>query len=212
VPEPLILDPARAEASGFVALGGDLNPSTLLRAYRSGIFPWYGADLPICWWSPDPRAILPLENLHISRRLARTQRAKRFTSTIDRDFARVIRGCTENRADGTWLLPEMIEAYERLHKLGQAHSVEVWRGGDLAGGVYGVSLGGFFAAESMFHRHTDASKVALVALVEHLTERGHTLLDIQLLTPHTARMGGIEISRAEYLKRLEKALAQPTTF
>jgi len=212
VPQPLIFDPAKADASGFVAFGGDLTPPTLLRAYRSGIFPWYGDGMPICWWSPDPRAILPLDNPHVSRRLARTQRTKRFATTIDRDFARIIRRCAENREDGTWLVPEMIVAYDRLNQLGQAHSVEVWRGDELAGGIYGVSLGGFFSAESMFHCQSDASKIALIALVEHLNERGHSLLDIQLLTPHTARMGGIEIPRSEYLERLARALAQSVTF
>lgn len=212
MPQPLIFDPAKADASGFVAFGGDLTPPTLLRAYRSGIFPWYGDGMPICWWSPDPRAILPLDNPHVSRRLARTQRTKRFATTIDRDFARIIRRCAENREDGTWLVPEMIVAYDRLNQLGQAHSVEVWRGDELAGGIYGVSLGGFFSAESMFHCQSDASKIALIALVEHLNERGHSLLDIQLLTPHTARMGGIEIPRSEYLERLARALAQSVTF
>jgi leucyl/phenylalanyl-tRNA--protein transferase len=205
VPQRLNFDPAAADANGLVAMGGDLQPSTLLRAYRNGVFPWYDASMPICWWSPDPRAIIPLDSLHISRRLVRTIRSGCFKISADRDFAGVIRGCTENREDGTWLIPEMIDAYERLHRLGHAHSVEVWADGNLAGGVYGVTIGGFFSAESMFHRRTDASKVALFGLVNRLSQLGFQLLDIQFITPHTARMGAIEIPRDEYLARLASA-------
>jgi leucyl/phenylalanyl-tRNA--protein transferase len=206
VPQRLQFDPAAADEQGFVAIGGDLRPTTLLRAYRNGIFPWYDESMPICWWSPDPRAILPLDNLHVSRRLARTLRSGRFQSTMDRDFAGVIRGCAENRGDGTWLVPEMIAAYQRLHELGRAHSIEVWRGDELAGGLYGVAIGGFFSAESMFHRVTDASKAALVGLVDRLRAGGFELIDIQFLTAHTARLGGIEIPKTEYLRRLAAAL------
>jgi leucyl/phenylalanyl-tRNA--protein transferase len=205
VPQRLNFDPAAADANGLVAMGGDLQPSTLLHAYRNGVFPWYDASMPICWWSPDPRAIIPLDSLHISRRLVRTIRSGCFKISADRDFAGVIRGCTENREDGTWLIPEMIDAYERLHRLGHAHSVEVWADGNLAGGVYGVTIGGFFSAESMFHRRTDASKVALFGLVNRLSQLGFQLLDIQFITPHTARMGAIEIPRDEYLARLASA-------
>jgi leucyl/phenylalanyl-tRNA--protein transferase len=206
VPQRLQFDPAAADAQGFVAIGGDLRPATLLRAYRNGVFPWYDESMPICWWSPDPRAILPLDNLHVSRRLARTLRSGRFQSTMDRDFAGVIRGCAENRGDGTWLVPEMIAAYQRLHELGRAHSIEIWRGDELAGGLYGVAIGGFFSAESMFHRVTDASKVAIVGLVDRLRAGGFELIDIQFLTAHTARLGGIEIPKTEYLRRLTAAL------
>jgi leucyl/phenylalanyl-tRNA--protein transferase len=206
VPQRLQFDPAAADAQGFVAIGGDLRPATLLRAYRNGVFPWYDESMPICWWSPDPRAILPLDYLHVSRRLARTLRSGRFQSTMDRDFAGVIRGCAENRGDGTWLVPEMIAAYQRLHELGRAHSIEVWRGDELAGGLYGVAIGGFFSAESMFHRVTDASKVAIVGLVDRLRAGGFELIDIQFLTAHTARLGGIEIPKTEYLRRLTAAL------
>jgi leucyl/phenylalanyl-tRNA--protein transferase len=206
VPQRLQFDPAAADAQGFVAIGGDLRPATLLRAYRNGVFPWYDESMPICWWSPDPRAILPLDNLHVSRRLARTLRSGRFQSTMDRDFAGVIRGCAENRGDGTWLVPEMIAAYQRLHELGRAHSIEVWRGDELAGGLYGVAIGGFLSAESMFHRVTDASKVAIVGLVDRLRAGGFELIDIQFLTAHTARLGGIEIPKTEYLRRLTAAL------
>jgi leucyl/phenylalanyl-tRNA--protein transferase len=206
VPQRLQFDPAAADAQGFVAIGGDLRPATLLRAYRNGVFPWYDESMPICWWSPDPRAILPLDYLHVSRRLARTLRSGRFQSTMDRDFAGVIRGCAENRGDGTWLVPEMIAAYQRLHELGRAHSIEIWRGDELAGGLYGVAIGGFFSAESMFHRVTDASKVAIVGLVDRLRAGGFELIDIQFLTAHTARLGGIEIPKTEYLRRLTAAL------
>jgi leucyl/phenylalanyl-tRNA--protein transferase len=205
-------DPAAADASGLVAIGGDLRPSTLLRAYRSGVFPWYDESMPICWWSPDPRAILPLDGVHVSRRLARTLRSKQFTVTADRHFSGVIRACAHRPLDGTWLVPEMIEAYEQLHRLGHAHSLEVWSEGQLAGGVYGVGIGGFFAAESMFHRRTDASKVALVRLVERLVNQGFQVLDIQFLTPHTASMGGTEISREQYLERLATAIELPVSF
>ncbi|MFO0809281.1 MAG: leucyl/phenylalanyl-tRNA--protein transferase [Gemmataceae bacterium] len=199
-------DPADADDQGLVAVGGDLTPSTLLRAYRRGVFPWYGEGLPICWWSPDPRAVIPFDGLHISRRLARTIRASKFHITLDQDFVGVLRGCADRPSDGTWLLPEMIEAYSQLHDLGYAHSIEAWLGGELAGGIYGVALGGLFAAESMFHRVTDASKVALAALVQRLRDCGFTLLDVQIINPHTERMGAIEIPRDEYLARLRDAV------
>lgn len=205
-----LLRPEFADDIGLVALGGDLRPAWLLEAYRNGIFPWYNAGDPICWWSPDPRAIFELDGLHIARRLRRTLRSGRFTVTINQDFAGVIRGCAD-RAEGTWIIPEMIAAYERLHRLGHAHSVEVWADGVLAGGLYGVALGGFFAGESMFTRRLDASKVALVHVVERLRERRFELFDTQFVTEHTARMGAIEIPRAEYLARLKRALAVRTT-
>lgn len=201
----------RADADGLVAMGGDLSPQRLLDAYRSGVFPWYDAHYPICWWSPDPRAIFELDGLHISRRLHRTLRSGRFTVTFNQDFAGVIRGCAD-RDEGTWILPEMIEAYERLHRLGYSHSVEVWRDGELAGGVYGVALGGLFAGESMFSRQSDASKIALARLVERLRDRGFQLFDIQFVTEHTTRLGAVEISRKEYLARLRRALKCPATF
>jgi len=204
--------PELADDLGLVAIGGDLRPERLLHAYRSGIFPWYDEDGPICWWSPDPRAIFELDGLHISRRLRRTVRSGRFQTTINRDFAGVIRGCAEGRDDGTWITTDMIAAYERLHQLGHAHSLEVWHGDQLAGGIYGVAIGGFFAGESMFHRVRDASKVALAHLVGRLRQCGFQLFDIQFLTDHTARLGAIEIPRAEYLRRLERALACAVSF
>jgi leucyl/phenylalanyl-tRNA--protein transferase len=218
-----ILPPSRlfpaaeeADADGIVGFGGRLQPDWLLDAYRHGIFPWPTGQpgLPIPWCSPDPRAIIELHRFHVPRRLARTCRSGRLTVTRDQDFHGVIWGCatSEDRRGQTWLIPAMIRAYERLHELGHAHSVEVWHEGRLAGGVYGVAIGGLFAAESMFHTLRDASKVALVQLVEHLRRRGYRLLDIQQLTPHTAQFGGVEIPRREYLRRLGEALRQPVSF
>jgi len=198
--------PEAADEHGLVAIGGDLVPATLLDAYSNGVFPWYDENTPICWWSPDPRTIIPLDGLHVSRRLARTIRSGRFTVTVNRDFAGVIRGCAHRPGEGTWLVPDMIDAYQELHRLGHAHSVEVWHGDQLAGGTYGVAVGGFFAGESMFHRVTDASKVALAALVDRLNERKFTLFDVQFVTPHTARMGAVEIPRDDYLDRLRDAV------
>ncbi len=206
-----LLRPEFADDIGLVALGGDLRPAWLLEAYRHGIFPWYNEGDPVCWWSPDPRAIFELDGLHVSRRLRRTIRSGRFTVTVNWDFAGVIRGCAD-REEGTWIVPEMIAAYERLHRLGYAHSVEVWSGGVLAGGLYGVAIGGFFAGESMFTRIRDASKVALAHVVDRLRERRFRLFDTQFVTEHTARMGAVEIPRDEYLARLKRALAVRTTF
>jgi leucyl/phenylalanyl-tRNA--protein transferase len=200
----------------LVGCGGKLTPEWLLDAYRHGIFPWPMGDpeAPIPWWSPDPRAIIPLEEFHVPRRLARTCRGGRFRITLDGDFAAVIHGCADagGRRGETWLTRPMIEAYIRLFELGHAHSVEAWCEGRLAGGVYGVAIAGLFAAESMFYQLRDASKVALVHLVAHLQKRGYSLLDIQQLTPHTAQFGAREIPRRQYLSRLALALAQAATF
>jgi leucyl/phenylalanyl-tRNA--protein transferase len=211
MPRRLRFRPEAADEYGLVAIGGDLRPETLLEAYRSGVFPWYDVSTPICWWSPDPRAILPLDGLHVSRRLARTLRSGPFQMTVNRDFAGVIRGCSV-RDEGTWITPEMVEAYERLHALGHAQSVETWQEGELVGGVYGVAIEGFFAGESMFHRRTDASKVALVTLVERLRACGFMLFDTQFLTPHLARMGAVEVPRSDYLHRLRTAISLGVAF
>ncbi len=206
----------QADAHGLLALGGSLSPQWLLDAYQHGIFPWPHADFddPMMWFSPDPRAIIEFDRFHVPRRLRATCRTGKFVLTCDRDFAGVIRGCATGpgRELGTWLTPRMIKAYLKLHQLGHAHSVEAWYEGSLAGGVYGVAIGGLFAAESMFYRVSDASKVALVALVGHLRSRGYQLLDIQQLTPHTARFGAVEIPRSEYLRRLAHAIQSPVTF
>ena len=204
-----------ADPDGLIGFGGHLSPDWLLDAYSHGVFPWpMGDDLPVPWWSPDPRAILELDGLHVSHRLRRTCRSGRLAATCDRDFRGVIGRCATGpgRIGGTWITPSMIRAYTRLHRLGHAHSVEVWQQDRLVGGVYGVAIGGLFAAESKFYRVRDASKVALVHLVAHLRARGYSLLDIQQLTPHTARLGAIEIPRQEYLTRLAAALARPVTF
>jgi leucyl/phenylalanyl-tRNA--protein transferase len=211
-----VFDPETADEQGLVGVGADLEPETLLNAYAHGVFPTRFApyddpSLPMFWWSPDPRAVIELDSLHLSRRLIRKMRTGMFRISYDLDFSGVLAGCAD-RAEGTWLTDDMVAAYERLHQIGHAHSVEVWHEQSLAGGTYGVSLGGLFAAESMFHRVTDASKVALAALVSRLTERGFTLLDIQMMTPHTQRMGAVEITRAEYLRRLAHALTIDTTF
>lgn len=198
-------NPETADDVGLVAVGGDLQPETLIEAYTHGIFPYYDEEMPLCWWSPNPRAIFEFDRFHVSRRLARTMRSGRFQVTVNRAFTSVMRGCAE-REEGTWILEDMIKAYTRMHQLGFAHSVEVWHEGKLAGGVYGVALGRFFAGESMFHRVTDASKVALAYLVAHLRQRGFELFDIQWINPHTASLGASEISRTEYLERLALAL------
>ncbi|MFO0844366.1 MAG: leucyl/phenylalanyl-tRNA--protein transferase [Gemmataceae bacterium] len=208
---PVFPDPELFDEQGLIAVGGDLSPTRLLAAYRAGIFPWYGEDTPILWWSPDPRAIFELDGLHVSRRLARTVRGGKFQVTFDQAFTAVMTGCGQ-REEGTWITPEMQAAYATLHQMGHAHSVEVWHGGELAGGVYGVTVGGLFAGESMFSRVTDASKVALVHLVERLRARGFTLFDIQDLNDHTSTLGGAEVPREEYLGRLREALAREVTF
>jgi leucyl/phenylalanyl-tRNA--protein transferase len=217
LPKSKYFPPAElAEPEGVVLFGGRLSPDWLLDAYAHGIFPWPifdGTDI-VVWWSPDPRAIFELDQFRISRRLMRTCRSGRFEVSCDRDFAGVIAGCATagDRRQNTWLTPKMIEAYQRLHELGHAHSIEVWHDGQLTGGTYGVTLGGLYAGESMFHRTSDASKVALVHLVFHLRARGFTLFDIQQCTAHTARLGASEISRAEYLRRLAAAVPREVTF
>jgi leucyl/phenylalanyl-tRNA---protein transferase len=204
-------DAERADETGLVAIGGDLEPATLVRAYRSGVFPWFGEGDPILWWSPNPRAVFDFDGLHVSRRLARTIRSGKFLLTIDQDFGKVIRGCAD-REEGTWITHNMIAAYERLHRLGVAHSVEAWQGQELAGGIYGVALGGFFSGESMFSRVADASKVALVFLADHLRTQEFRLFDTQVRTPHTTRLGAVEIPRRDYLRQLRNALRVRTTF
>lgn len=203
-------NPAGASSDGLVAVGGDLSPERLRRAYASGIFPW--TVRPITWWSPDPRGVFEFGALHVSRSLRRTLRRRPYEVTRDRAFREVIEGCATVRRPGGWITREFVEAYDRLHRLGLAHSVECWSGGTLVGGIYGVSVGGLFAGESMFHRADDASKVAVVALHDHLVERGYALFDIQMVTETTAALGAVEIPRAEYLRRLAVAVQMPVTF
>jgi leucyl/phenylalanyl-tRNA---protein transferase len=211
----LFPSPLTSTVDGLVCVGGRLTPEWLLDAYGHGIFPWpVWDDEPMAWWSLDPRAILEFELLHVSRRLRRTLASGKFTVTCNRDFAGVIQGCATagNRREGTWLTPSMIAAYSELHRLGHAHSIEVWHENELAGGTYGLAIGGLFAAESMFFRVRDASKVAVVHLVAHLQARGYRLLDIQQWTPHTGRLGAIMIPRSDYLCRLAEAVDLPVTF
>jgi leucyl/phenylalanyl-tRNA---protein transferase len=200
--------PSPEDAGEEVAgIGADLEPGTLLAAYRSGLFPMrLGRDGPIGWWSPDPRGIISLAGLHVSRSLRRS--VGKFETSVDRAFEDVMRGCADERRPGGWIDESFVAAYTRLHELGWAHSVESWTGeGELAGGVYGVAIGGLFAAESMFHRRTDAGKVALVALVEWLRSRGAKLLDVQWATPHLETLGAIEVPRTRYLELLRDAIA-----
>jgi len=200
--------PEEADESGLVAVGGDLRPGRLMRAYRSGIFPWPHAGFPLLWFSPDPRMVLPLDELRVPRRLARTLRLGRFHRTLDAAFDRVVRGCAEAKrpgAPGTWITPAMAAAYSRLHRDGTAHSAETWIDGRLAGGVYGVAVGGVFVGESMFARRPDASKIALVGLVEQLRRMGFVLFDAQVHTEHVERFGFRPWPREDYLDLLRGA-------
>lgn len=189
-----------------------LDPETLLAAYGQGVFPMADRDGEIRWYSADPRGILPLDRFHVPRTLRPVVRGGRFEIRINFDFQAVMLGCMESRREGTWINRELIAAYLKLHGLGFAHSVEAWRDGALAGGLYGVSLGGAFFGESMFHRRTDAGKVALVHLVNRLRGRGYELLDTQATTDHLRRFGCIEIPADEYLDRLRRAMGVSRTF
>ena len=212
-PTPWAFPPAdQADGAGVVALGGDLAPGTLLAAYRSGLFPMPlegAAGGPLAWWSPDPRGILPLDGLRVARSLRRSRR--RYEVRVDTAFDEVVRACADPRRDGAWITEEVREAYVRLHELGWAHSVEAWDGKGLAGGLYGVAVGGLFAGESMFHRRADASKVALLGLVDLLRADGdqRRLLDVQWATEHLRTLGVVEVPRARYLARLARALEAP---
>lgn len=206
--------PGTWPAEGPLAVGGGLAPERLVDAYSRGIFPWPVSSGPrgLLWWSPDPRGILALERLHVPRRLARTMRSGGFSITCDRSFGAVVRACAETgtRRGSTWITPAIVAAYERLHALGICHSVEVWRDGRLAGGLYGVSIGGMFAGESMFSVERDASKVALVRLAEGLRDAGCRLFDVQIVSPHLARFGAVEVPRAKFLLRLRDAIGSPS--
>lgn len=205
-------DPRGADKEGLVAIGGDMSVPRLLLAYRSGIFPWTVA--PLTWWSPEPRGIFELDQFHASRSLRRVIRRGVFQITVDRAFRQVMEGCAASAPGrrSTWITPEFLAAYTELHALGHAHSLECWQEGELAGGIYGVAIGGFFAGESMFHRVSNASKVALFELVQHLRARGFELFDVQMLTPITTQLGGVEIPRKTYLKRLANAIEKPCAF
>ena len=206
-------DPAMADPSGILAVGGDLSAQRLFKAYQKGIFPWFNEDDPIVWWSPDPRMILFPSEVKVSHSMKKILREKKFTVTLDRDFEAVITHCKmQKRAGqkGTWITQEMLEAYLLLHEQGYAHSVEVWKDDALAGGLYGVSLGGFFAGESMFSKTSNASKVAFITLARILEKLQFRMLDCQIYTAHLASLGAKEISREQYLEELERSLQQKT--
>lgn len=196
-------DPSTASDEGIVAYGGDLSPSRILLAYRSGIFPWYSAGDPILWWSPNPRLILELSEFKLHRSLRKKMAA--FEIRYDTAFSQVIRECSSvprRGQHGSWLLPEMVEAYETLHAMGYAHSVEAYQNGELVGGLYGVLVGKVFCGESMFAKVSDASKVALATLVERLRSEGFAFIDCQVPTNHLKSLGAKEVSREEFLDRL----------
>ncbi len=198
-----------AEPNGLLAVGGDLSENRLLAAYSLGIFPWYSEGSPLLWWSPDPRMVLLPEELKVPRRLERVIRREEFQVTFDRAFAEIVRNCAEvhhSRSGGTWITAEMAEAYLRLHRLGLAHSVEAWQSGELAGGLYGISMGGAFCGESMFTLRPNASKVAFVTLVRRLGERGFSLIDCQMKTDHLASFGAREVPRSDFVELLGKAM------
>ncbi len=205
--------PNLAEPEGILAVGGDLSVPRLLLAYSMGIFPWYSEGDPILWWSPDPRLVLIPEEVKVSKSLARVVKSDKYSVTFDRAFDRVIRNCAEARRpqnEGTWIVPEMIEAYCALHRAGFAHSVEVWKAGELSGGLYGVSIGRAFFGESMFSAGRDASKVALVYLARTLESWDFDFIDCQVTTEHLQRMGAYEIPRSAFLKKLERAMTFDT--
>jgi len=194
-----------------VAFGDDLRLETLRDAYRHGIFPWPHDGMPLPWFSPKRRTVIFFDELHVGRTLRKAQKRAELTFTIDRAFSEVIRECASTRRpdqDGTWIGPDIVDAYTRLHAAGDAHSVEVWSGGQLAGGLYGIDAGGVFTGESMFHRVTGASKLALLFLIDHLRSRGATWLDCQVMTPHMEAIGAREISRTRFLDMLAAAQEQ----
>lgn len=207
--------PPGSDAPGLLAAGGELSPQRLTEAYSKGVFPWYSEGQPVLWWSPDPRMVLLVDEFQLKRSLRKT--LAKFIRTsgcgirIDHDFRRVIRACADtprDGQDGTWIVPAMVEAYARWHRLGAVHSVEAWIDGELAGGLYGVSLGRMFFGESMFSHRTDASKIALAALVCFCREHGIGMIDCQQRTGHLASLGGRELPRAEFERRLSLALGE----
>jgi leucyl/phenylalanyl-tRNA---protein transferase len=199
-----------ASPEGLLAVGGDLRAERLLEAYRHGVFPWYSKGQPILWWSPDPRAVLYPKNLKVSRSLAKSIRQHRFHVTLDRSFGEVIQHCARvkrrGNLAGTWITPEMLAAYLRLHELGYAHSCEAWKDDELVGGLYGVALGNVFFGESMFSSQTDASKVAFVCLVRQLACWGYTLIDCQIRSEHLERLGAESIPRRQFIDELAARL------
>jgi leucyl/phenylalanyl-tRNA--protein transferase len=202
---------ALAEPNGLLAFGGDLSPQRLLTAYSHGIFPWFAEHEPILWWSPDPRCVFPTDALRINRSLRRQLAGKAWRMTVDRAFDQVIRACAAPRdgEPGTWIVPDMIESYIRLHQLGHAHSVEAWDGTRLVGGIYGVAIGRLFCGESMFSAESGGSKIALIVLAHLLRQLGFPLIDAQISNPHTLRLGAVEIPRPAFLQQVEELGRQP---
>ena len=206
-------DPATAGEDGLVGIGADLEPTTLVDAYRRGIFPWPHPGAPLPWFSPDPRGVIPLDGVRCARSLRARLRRSGWETTVDRAFAAVLAHCADRPAPvgdgGTWITAPMRVAYQRLHDLGHAHSLEVWDGAELVGGLYGIGVGGVFTGESMFHLAADASKVALVDLAERLAGAGGRLIDVQMVTPHLASLGARDLPRAEFLDLLARARDDP---
>ncbi len=207
--------PEKATSEGIVGIGGPLDVPTLQCAYRQGIFPWPHTGLPLLWFNPDPRAVLDFDELHIPERLARRRKKLPLHFTIDQSFETVITSCRKAPRpgqEGTWITPKIVTAFKGLHQVGDAHSIEAWdENGSLVAGLYGVTAGGVFSGESMFHTISDASKLCVLFLIEHLKERGATWIDIQTMTPHFEMLGAKEISRAEYLDRLTAVQQAPLT-
>jgi len=197
---------AMQSPNGLLAAGGDLSPARLLNAYRNGIFPWYSAGQPLLWWCPDPRTVLAPAELHISRSMQKFMRQTPFTVTRDQDFSAVMRACAAPRrdAEGTWITPAMQAAYTQLHELGHAHSIEVWDDKELVGGLYGLALGRVFFGESMFSIRTNASKLAFIALAQHLENCGFALIDCQMPTDHLFSLGARSMPRGDFLQRLQQ--------
>ncbi|WP_371185169.1 leucyl/phenylalanyl-tRNA--protein transferase [Thalassotalea maritima] len=197
------------EPNGLLAVGGDLAPERIITAYSNGIFPWFSDGDPILWWSPDPRAVINIDQLHINRSLRKFLKKCDYTVSVNRAFNDVIGKCSNApfRNDDTWILPSMQQAYQRLHQLGYAHSIEIWQNNQLVGGLYGVAIAGLFSGESMFYQQTNASKLALIALAEHLQSIGVNFIDCQLQNPFLASMGAVEISRQAFLSLKQHALA-----
>jgi leucyl/phenylalanyl-tRNA--protein transferase len=205
------VDLALRDPNGLLAAGADLSPARLIDAYANGIFPWFNADDPVLWWSPDPRMVLPVDEVHVSRSLRKTIRSRKFRVSADTAFGDVMAGCAAPRPDqnGTWITRDMTEAYARLFTLGYAHSIESWLNGRLVGGLYGVALGRMFFGESMFSRASDASKVALVLLARQLGRWGFRIIDCQMSTEHLASLGARDISRASFLRRVRELVREP---
>lgn len=200
---------ALREPNGLLAMGGDLSPARLMNAYQRGIFPWFSPGDPILWWSPDPRAVMLPESFHLSRSMARFHRSSPYRVTMNQAFAQVLEGCASHRQEGTWITFEVKRAWLRLYELGHAHSIEVWNEQRLVGGLYGLALGQIFCGESMFSRQENASKTALWVFSQHFLAHNGRLIDCQVLNPHTASLGAVEIPRVDYLQYVQTLAWQP---